>query len=68
MYTHEITYQKTFITGLLKGMTVCGGFKTVEDLVEDYHLDLKDMTEDNPGIEAITGNKYYVKNISIREL
>jgi hypothetical protein len=63
--TIRLSYKKTFLTGILKGMTVDAGYD-IPDTIKDRQramLTLLDMDRDNPGSEALTGNKFFVSAI-----
>jgi hypothetical protein len=60
----RIKYKKHFVTGLLMNLTVDASF-TVPDLThaESYRDALALFTQDSPGIETVTRNKFWVSDI-----
>lgn len=60
----RIKYKKHFVTGLLMNLTVEASF-TVPDLehANNYRDALSLFTQDSPGIETVTRNKFWVSDI-----
>ena len=67
MNTIRVTYKKTFLSGLLKGLTVDAGYD-IPDTLNDRRitmLSLLNIDQDNPGREALTNNLFYVSQIQL---
>lgn len=60
----RIKYKKHFLTGLLMNLTVDASF-TVPDQehAERYRDALVLFTQDTPGVETVTRNKFWVSDI-----
>lgn len=60
----RIKYKKHFLTGLLMNLTVDASF-TVPDMehADRYRDALVLFTQDTPGVETVTRNKFWVSDI-----
>ena len=65
----RIKYKKHFITGLLANLIVDASF-TVPDQehADNYAAALSLFTQDSPGIETVTRNKFWVSNIEFEDV
>jgi hypothetical protein len=65
----KIKYLKHFLTGLLMNHTVEASF-TVPDQehANQYRDALSLFTQDSPGIETVTRNKFWVSNIEFEDV
>lgn len=68
MYTHTIKFKKHFITGLLTDLSVDCYINTTWDCIDYYTKVFSSYTEENPGFECITNNKYYVTDLVVEEM
>ena len=60
----NVTFKKTFLTGLLEGLTVPQkiSFATAQ-AAADYVDYLTNISKKNPGKDCMTGNKFLVSEI-----
>lgn len=65
----RIKYKKHFLTGLLMNLTVDASF-TVPDQehANSYAAALALFTQDSPGTETVTRNKFWVSNIEFEDV
>ena len=68
MYTHKITYDKTFLSGPLNGIKVTTNLNTTDDAVSQHLFNLSTITEKLPRLDGVTLDKFYVSNVRCEEI
>lgn len=64
----KIMYIKTFLSGLLKGLSIPVDYKVPDDSVAHHCRCLSIITQKNPGCDAITKSQYYVTDVRVEEV
>jgi hypothetical protein len=59
----RIEYSKEFLTGLLAGLTVRGGFNVPSDVAAARMAELNRFTKLNPGRDCVTGDQFWIYNL-----
>jgi hypothetical protein len=67
-YTKRISYDKTFTTSYLAGITRHETLDTTDDAVDFRVARLQRMTRETPGTEVITNACFVVSNIVVKDI